>query len=572
VAEPRSARAAAPAAFVALALILAALAVLAPPEIHPWSQAGVQALAAGILLVAAFGRPPVPLRPPAWLALAAALALPPVLAAACRARAVDEAVYAVVLVIAGLAGRAVAGRRQGAALLGAVLAALAVTAAAHAAFQRFVTYPALAASLLARDPADPTGILVRLQSGRPSGPLLLPAALGGFLALALPWTVMRAARGPDPRVRVLAGAAAAAIGTGLLLTRSIGALAAAAAGLLVIVPVVAARRRRVAAAAVGAFLLAGAFVFVLQRADVRPASGADPLTLRAGNWRAAVRMIAERPVLGVGPGSFAAFYPRHLRAGMNEARHAHNSWLETAAGWGLWSLAPLALLAHAWARNVRARVTAAAGPGSARRTPDDRLALLAGGGAFLAHNLVDFTAFLPGVAVPAALALGGGLETGGAAAPESRSRRAGWRGAAARAAVAALAVALAAHGAATSHARALLEEARAAAGRGDAGAAIALARRSRDARPDHPDARAFLAQAILVERRDDRDLFAEGEREAAAAVRLDPESAVLHWTRSLYHEVAGEPAAARRERAAARRLYPLKDLYREPDAAAGRGR
>lgn len=562
-----------PAAGAAIALtgLLLALAVLWPPEIHPWAQAACQALLAALILAAAW-RPPRLFPPvPGWFALLALCAAAPVLAAACGARALDEAAYAVCLVAAGLAGRSVAAAPRGPAVLGLVLAALAVAVSAHAAAQRFVTYPALAAALRAADPADPGGVLVRLEAGRPSGPFVLPAALGGFVALALPWLALRAARGRGPGPRLAAGAALAAGLGGLALTKSVGALVAAAAGILIALP---ADRRRVAAAVVLAAALGGGW-FLAGRDDVRAVPGGDPLTLRAGNWAAALRMIAERPVFGVGPGAFATHYPRAMRPGMNETRHAHNSYLEAAAGWGLWILAPVGLLVTAAAGAVRARRRDARDrfSGRGREAPDDRLALLAGGVAFLVHNLGDFTAYLPGVALPAAVALGCGIgPPAGRAAPRRPPAPAAgpWIPApiARRAAAAVAAVALALHGAATARSRAALEAARVAAADGDHAAALAHARRGREARPDHPDPRAFLAQAILGLPDASPALRAEGECEAAAGLRLDPGAAVLHWTRALYHQAAGERAAAWRERHAAHLLYPLKKLYRPPDAAA----
>jgi ectoine hydroxylase-related dioxygenase (phytanoyl-CoA dioxygenase family) len=131
-----------------------------------------------------------------------------------------------------------------------------------------------------------------------------------------------------------------------------------------------------------------------------------------------------------------------------------------------------------------------------------------------------------------------------------------------------VALALAVHGAATARCRFSLEAARVAATAGDPAAALDHARRGRRARPDHPDPRAFLAQAILALPDAAPELRAEGEREAAAALRLEPGSAVLHWTQALYHQAAGERAAAWRERHAAHRLYPLKDLYRPPAGVA----
>jgi hypothetical protein len=69
----------------------------------------------------------------------------------------------------------------------------------------------------------------------------------------------------------------------------------------------------------------------------------------------------------------------------------------------------------------------------------------------------------------------------------------------------------------------------------------------------------FLAHGMA-----DPDLRAAGERAAERVVGLDPEAAIGHYTRALYHQAAGEIAPAYRERRAAHLLYPLKPLYLGP--------
>ena len=538
------------------AALLLILAATWPPESEPWSRALCQAVAAVVLVILAARRETG--APPAWALLLLPLPVAAILFASCRARAVDEAAAASVLVVAAILGRTLAREQRGQALV-PLLVALGSLAALRAVAQHHVFFPGAAAAIRSERPEESGELLGRLLSGRPSGPFSLPAALGGFLALGLPAAASMALRPGRASVRLAAAAGLLVQAYALFLSRSVGAVAATCAGLLILAPAMAPARRRSVAGALllGAAVLAGFFLFA-RRAEILQAPGGDPLSLRAGNWGAALSMIRDHPVLGTGPGSFGTFYPRYLRPGMNETRYAHNSYLQIAAGWGLWAIVPLLSLVGAAWRATRQAVRA--------RAPET--ALLAGAWTFLIHNLVDFTAYLPGVAIPAALLLGLGL--GGGASPRAGRGSGAPRAAGVLAALVA-AVALAWHGAAAAGCAADLERAREAALQGDVGRAADIARHAASLRPGHPDPRQFLAELILAEKAGDAAALEQGAEAAERAVALDPEAAILHHTRALYSRALGDGGAAYREEYAAHRLYPLKTVYL-PESAAGKGR
>ena len=554
----------------AAAFLLLALCVGLPPEVHPWSRAACQILAAVASLALspwALGRRPAP-PGSGWLLPLLPLALASLLLAGCRARAVDAAADALMLLLAGALGAALAQDERALRAIGALLIAAACAVSSQAVLQRHVTYPAQAAAVRAAGGPLAHDIAGRLEEGRPSGPFTLPAALGGFLALALP-QVLVLARGASGRApRLGARAALPLLAYALYTTRSLGALLAAGVGFLIVLPPLARRRRALVVPLLLASILGGGALFLHERRiRLADASGGDPLSQRLGNWRAASRMIEDHPLFGAGPGSFGTICTRYLGPGMNEARFAHDSYLQAAAEWGLWILLPLGALLVAFARALRARGPVAAGDGGAR------LAALAGGGSFLAHNLGDFTAYLPGVALPAALLLEIGLAPrpakGGAVERGEPGRRGRWEAAAALAVVAA--VALHAFGAARS--RGALELAQERALQGDLERALEAGRAAAAARPGDPDPPAFVAQLILAHGIDDPLRRPEGERAASRALALDPDAAILHYTRALYHLRAGEAAQAFRETYAAHLLYPLKPLYRAAaPAAAGERR
>ncbi len=337
-----------------------------------------------------------------------------------------------------------------------------------------------------------------------------------------------------------------------MLTRSVGGLIAAAVSLALSLPVLAPRHRRLLLVLIplAAAILAG--TALVARGPEMTGPGADPLSLRAGNWRVALEMIRDHPLFGTGPGSFGTFYPRYMRPGSNETRFAHDSYLQIAAGWGVWTLVPLGAFLSTIASRLRA----------AWKRADPALVPLAAGASFLVHNFIDFTGFLPGVALPAAVLIGLGLPAPGMRRDEDRSPAPLFR----RCLVAAIVVvflglSFQTHGAATGVARA-----RESALAGDVQEALEQARLAARLRPGDPAPHAFIAEWVLANASGDPSLRREGRLQAEQAVRLDPESAVQHFDLSLFLAADGEAAAAYRERFAAHRLFPLKDTYTLPVA------
>lgn len=384
-ASARPAPAASPAA--GLLAVAAGLALALPPEVHPETGPLVALLLAGAALACRARLALVPLAA-AVLFLAFNLGI-----TSAPARTVGVAADLALAGVALYVARhlAAADRR----LVATALLAIGAGLGAFAILQRFVLLPREAA--LARAQHMPELFVQRLELGRAFGTHALPAALGGALVLALAAAGLLAAapQRASARLLVLGGAALAVLG--LVVTGSVGAAAGAFAGALVVVlPRVRGwGKGRVAALVAGAALLVAALAAMRAGGDLGLTRADNPLRLRAGNWRGAALLFAERPVTGWGLGAFGAAYPHVRRAGDVETIYAHDSWLQLAAEGGLPALAVLGAAAFGLLR-------------LARRGPEDEAArwALAGAVAFVAHNLFDFTFYLPGVAVPAAALAG----------------------------------------------------------------------------------------------------------------------------------------------------------------------
>ncbi|OLC54708.1 MAG: hypothetical protein AUH92_03445 [Acidobacteria bacterium 13_1_40CM_4_69_4] len=561
----------------ALACGLLALAALEPPEVHAWSRAACKVLLATAACLLLPRRAGEPRWLPRWTWGLLPFATAAVYSASSRARAFDEASDAVALVLAAVLGRAIAADARARDVLSRLLVALACVAALLAIVQHHATYPIEARALRSGQEEASAYVLARLEAGRPSGRFTLPAALGGFLALTLPMTLAWAGRGGRAQSRAALILAALLQVYALVLTSSVGALFATAVSLFLVLPVLSRRRVALLRGALAAAAIAGVALFLHARRQEIAAPGGDPLLLRAGNWAVAAEMIRDHPLFGTGPGSFGTFYPRYMRTGMNETRYAHNSYLQVLSGWGAWGVVPLLALLIAVSGRLRAAWRAAG---------DDRSSLAAGAG-FLAHNLIDFTSFLPGVAIPAAMLLGIGLEGGTRARGDSPGARAVGAvpsphgvASAGRAidrpprALATLlvfggAMVFVAQAAVSARSQILLEKASAAAEEGDIRGSLELARAAARVRPEDEAPRAFIAEWVLAHGMSDPGLKREGDRAAVRALTLNPESAILHFTASRYHDAAGESADAYRELRTAHVLFPIKDLYRLGAGKAG---
>ena len=228
----------------------------------------------------------------------------------------------------------------------------------------------------------------RLTSVPPSPPmaaltcLLLAGAgatlsRGGLLALALGGVVLARVVGPRSLLATIAGPAAGALLVlgGLAPSMVVGrsprpflAVAGLAAGLAV-AAVLAARPRVAAAAVVGAALLVAGAAGLAGGLD---AARASRMTLvspdRANEAAAAIRIGADHPLTGAGPGQ-AVLAWRDDDGRRLVAHYAHNEYLQTFAELGAVGVALVLALAIAVAREIKREkvdaVRAAAGAGLA---------------------------------------------------------------------------------------------------------------------------------------------------------------------------------------------------------------
>jgi len=215
----------------------------------------------------------------------------------------------------------------------------------------------------------------RLQSTEPTTTFSLTNSLAGFLApwliIAIGMTVLCYRSGekgktlPGSRRDRLLGITPELVicillGFCLLLTKSRSAWIAVGVGMLVVLAGQRGRgRHRITPWILGSFLLLtvglGVLAFLVKRLDWLVFSQTlDSFSFRLQYWFASLRMIADYPLLGCGPGNFQEYYMQYKLPGASETvADPHNWILEIWATAGTLSLLAVALLVYAVTRVMK---------------------------------------------------------------------------------------------------------------------------------------------------------------------------------------------------------------------------
>ncbi len=426
--------------------------------------------------------------------------------------------------------------------------ALALVAAAVALYAVYQTQWGLEAVVRAIEDGQPVAdrqlVLERARDGRAFAAFPTPAALGGFLIVALPATVGAALerRGLERRLLLLlAGlqllglvAAASATAAAALL----GALVAAA---VVLRPDL---RRRILLPVVAAGLVVAAVVTLRGSQITDFGAPGSPWRLRAGNFRIAGAMIADHPWAGVGPGGFGESYPGYRRAGENESQHAHNLPLELCAEWGL----PAGTLLSLWIYAVLL------GPLLRRRSgPAWEQGVAIGLAAAALQNLMDFTLLLPSILWIGAVLRGWIDDTpAGSAAPGGR-----WPAGLALASVAVASVLAGLSGLAWNDRVA----SRQTAASGEMDRAQELARRSTRLAPWNADGWLYRAELRAATGEPSRTTHQQVLQEVDRSIALSPIRPAARMFRARMRAARGDLPGALADATAAARLYPLRPEY-----------
>jgi len=223
-------------------------------------------------------------------------------------------------------------------------------------------------------------------------------SFAGFLVLFIPIAIGLFLYEHDFKLRLWLAAAITAMAVALFLTYSKAGLIALAVGAAIMVYgglSVPKSGRRPGRLVVPLLLTSGVLVYIFWAFFGFNATAAiGNVSGRGELWRGAWRMVMDRPWLGAGPGNFGTEFT-HYQTGAVFSNYAHNTYLQAAVEQGVLGLMAflgtmVAVLAWSW-RRVRAEQ----GGGPAWL----RLGLVGGLAAFIVHNTVDYTWYIPGVAI-----------------------------------------------------------------------------------------------------------------------------------------------------------------------------
>lgn len=266
--------------------------------------------------------------------------------------------------------------------------------------------------------------MLALEYRRAFSTMLSPNVLACFIAMVFPAGLHLYGSSRTAQGRAIAMSSVGLMAAAAVLTKSFGGLIALAAGTAVYMAarlaVPGAGRRKPGMAWVAAALIvcvaAGYFIVYSRTGGFFGVERS--YTERMNYFRGSLDTFATSPLAGKGAGSFSVTYLRTIRPGGGETRYAHNLVLQTLAETGLLGLAAVAALFIVFFyRCFR---------GVKRGEADASLyaALAAGGGAFVAHNMVDYTWYVQetaavwwlffGMAAGAVQEKGAGTRTGAA--------------------------------------------------------------------------------------------------------------------------------------------------------------
>jgi O-antigen ligase len=246
----------------------------------------------------------------------------------------------------------------------------------------------------------------RLATGRAFGTSALPGHFAALQLLALPLLIDGARRGGTWR-RLSCGVGLALGVAGITVTHSLAVLVIAATLLAVTLLATPSRRRAVTVGV--AVLVVATALAVLWRPDVLELT---PIRLRWINWRTAWSALGDHPWLGVGFGGVGQAGLVTPFAAANITPYAHNTLLQLAAELGVAGAGALLLGLAALLELLRRGL---------RSAPALTLAVAA----VPLHNLLDFSLYVPEVAIPWAV-LAGSLAARAFPASSPPRRRSWW--------------------------------------------------------------------------------------------------------------------------------------------------
>jgi len=216
-------------------------------------------------------------------------------------------------------------------------------------------------------------IIETLNQNRAYFPFVSPNMLGGYVGMLIPLTLINGKRRWAIIPLLLT----------LLLTRSFGAITSTFLGICIYTLLQAKVRKMIAAILSGLLLILGIVIIMRTTTAKEHIQPIFSTLARLDYWKATLPIISLAPLTGVGIGNF----------NLAQTRFAHNSYLQIWAEMGLPGLISLVWLISLSGKQAMNNIRLN------REDSPATIALLSSVSVFLIHNIIDFTFFLPEVAL-----------------------------------------------------------------------------------------------------------------------------------------------------------------------------
>ncbi len=203
-------------------------------------------------------------------------------------------------------------------------------------------------------------------------PFVTPNALAGYLIMIIPLTLIS-------RQTILL---LIPLILGLFLTQSLGALLSLFLGTIIYFYLRGKFKKRRLFIILGLLALAG-FIFITRMGTQKEHFQLSFSTaMRLSYWRETIQLIKSHPFIGAGPGNFD----------LADSRYAHNSYLQLWAETGILGIGAFIWLLFSIFRAVSKNT-------NYRGEKNTNICLYTASIIFLMHNFIDFTFFLPEIAL-----------------------------------------------------------------------------------------------------------------------------------------------------------------------------
>jgi putative inorganic carbon (HCO3(-)) transporter len=182
-------------------------------------------------------------------------------------------------------------------------------------------------------------ILKRLAQKRVFATFPLPTTLSGFLAAIFPFSLIYLLISlKEKKHLLLSSNLFAGVILVMVLAGSFGGPFVLAGG-VILSALFFSKKRKTIIITIGIIAILSLILIPITKKRGAPlweiSAPENPIALRLGNWTIGARIIADRPLLGVGLGNYGTIYPKYKEKERGETQFAHNTPVQWAAEMGI---------------------------------------------------------------------------------------------------------------------------------------------------------------------------------------------------------------------------------------------